>query len=70
VAAAGSGPDALICHCMAVTRGRLERAVREQGARSVEDLQRLTAACCGCGTCRWDVEDLLARVLAEREAGD
>lgn len=59
-----------VCHCMGVTRGRLLRAVREEGARSVEDLQRLTAACCGCGTCRWDLEDLLAEAVPEVERGE
>jgi len=58
-------PAEMICYCMGVTRGRLERAIREEGARSVADLQRLTAASGGCGTCRWDLEDPLAQVLAD-----
>lgn len=60
--------DQMICYCMGVPRSRLEQAVREQGARSVEDLQRLTYACGGCGTCRWDVEAVLKQVLEQVEA--
>ena len=66
--AAEADDDPLVCYCMGVSRGRLERAIREEGARSVEDLQRLTMACCGCGTCRWDVQAVLDRVRAEAEA--
>lgn len=51
--------DELVCHCIRVTRRRVLEAIREHGARSVADLNRLTGACGGCQSCRWDLEDLI-----------
>lgn len=57
--------DELLCHCMRVERGRIVAAIRN-GAESVEDLQIQTSACTGCGTCRWDLEELIAAIRAEQ----
>jgi len=37
------------------------------GAVTVEDLQRTTGACTGCGSCRWDIEDLIAAQRSSHE---
>ena len=50
----------MICHCMSVDRRTIEAAIAA-GATTVEDLQDATRACTGCGTCRWDLLELLAR---------
>ncbi|MCB9869775.1 MAG: (2Fe-2S)-binding protein [Planctomycetes bacterium] len=44
---------------MRVTRGTLLAAIRG-GARSVEALQYATGASTGCGTCHYDLLQLLA----------
>ncbi len=51
----------LVCHCLHVRRGRIERAIREQGARTVEEVRFWTRACSGCRSCRTDLERLLER---------
>ena len=50
----------LICHCLHVRRGRIERVIREQQLDSVEGVRRWTRACSGCRSCRPDIERLLA----------
>lgn len=54
-------PDALVCHCLGVTRAAIDAAIRDDGARSVDDLHHCTGAGGGCGTCRWDCETILRR---------
>lgn len=51
----------LICLCLHVRRGRIERAITERGARTVEEVRAWTRACSGCRSCRPDIERLLAR---------
>ncbi len=53
------------CYCTGVTREQALTAI-QAGARTVEDLQRRTGACTGCGTCRWELEGLLAECAARR----
>jgi NAD(P)H-nitrite reductase large subunit len=60
------------CYCTAVTRAAVLAAVRTQGCRTVEELQRATGACTGCRTCRPELECLLAeerRARAPRSPG-
>ena len=51
--------DELVCQCMQVTRGEIVAAIRA-GARTVDDLKEATQAGTGCGSCVFDLEDLLA----------
>ena len=51
--------DTLLCHCMRVELRQIRAAIRA-GAKTVEDLNRMTTACGGCGSCRWDLEEVLA----------
>jgi NAD(P)H-nitrite reductase large subunit len=53
---------------MRVHRQALEAAI-DSGARTVEDLRRLTRASAGCGTCRPDLERLLAERLSAAPSG-
>ncbi len=47
-----------VCYCMQVHEATLRRAI-ESGARSIRDLQDMTRAGTGCGTCRTDLQALL-----------
>lgn len=51
--------NAVVCHCMAVTRGELSDAIMH-GAHSIEALQQKTHACTVCGSCQPNIENLLA----------
>jgi NAD(P)H-dependent nitrite reductase large subunit len=53
-------PDAArICDCNAVTKAQIIEAVLE-GARSVKAVSERTRACTGCGSCRPEVERIVA----------
>ena len=52
--------DPRVCFCMKVPLSVLRRAIAE-GARTVGELSERTGAGTGCGTCRFDLFELLAR---------
>lgn len=52
-------PEKTICFCHNVPLGRIRRAMEEEGAQSVEDIQRLTCASTGCGGCEMEVVAIL-----------
>jgi nitrite reductase (NADH) large subunit len=60
-----SKDDSYLCHCKGVTWGEVRAAVRDDGARSVTDVQGQTTAGTGCQTCHPDI----ATVLAEERTG-
>jgi bacterioferritin-associated ferredoxin len=50
------------CYCTGVTQKRVLRAMAETGARSFDDLRRITGACTGCQSCRREFDQLLTAV--------
>lgn len=57
----------VLCHCLHVRRGRIERAVRERGLRTFAEVRAWTRACTGCRSCRVDIEQAIAD--ARRDLG-
>ena len=55
---ADSEDNPLICHCMVVDRDTICKAIAA-GATSIEAVQDATYASMGCGTCRFEVQQLL-----------
>lgn len=55
-----AGRDETVCVCNAVTAGRVEDAVREDGCESVEEIAACTRAGTGCGGCRARIAEMLA----------
>jgi nitrite reductase (NADH) large subunit len=51
-------PDAVVCSCMAVTRGQLSAAVRRERTVTVQSLIECTGASTLCGSCRPLLETL------------
>jgi NifU-like protein len=49
----------VVCTCLHVRRGRLERVIRERSLKTVADVRHWTHACTGCRSCRDDVEEML-----------
>ena len=41
------GNDQMICYCDNVTNGEIIAAM-EQGAKTLQDIKRMTGACCSC----------------------
>lgn len=56
---AATGPDTVVCRCAGVTRGELETTIHD-GATCVAEITAATRACTGCGTCRPEIQALLA----------
>ena len=49
----------MVCTCLSVREGRLRRAIRERGLKTLKDVQHWTRACTGCRSCRPEVERIL-----------
>ncbi|MHC4598570.1 MAG: Fe-S cluster assembly protein NifU [Planctomycetota bacterium] len=62
------GDDPVVCTCFGVTRSEIERAVRENDLRTVEDVTNYTKAGGGCGGCAEDIEAILDRIVDREKA--
>jgi nitrite reductase (NADH) large subunit len=64
----GNGVESLpetaqICSCENVTKGDIERVIREEELSEIHQLRSVTKACTGCGGCTPMVKDLLNHTL-------
>ena len=57
--------EKIICECFGVTDREIEKAVRENNLRTVEEVTNYTKAGGGCGNCHEAIEGIIARVLQE-----
>jgi NifU-like protein len=57
---------ALVCKCFAIDAVLIEETVRANGLSTVEDVIHYTKAGGGCSSCHEGIEEILAKVLAER----
>ena len=56
-----------LCHCRAITTKKVDEAIL-MGAHTPEKVSRQTSASTACGTCRTDVEKIIAyRLTGERK---
>lgn len=53
--------DEIVCHCLDVTRGQIEEAVRG-GASTFDEVMEATEAGSICGSCQEDIEDIITEV--------
>jgi len=60
-------PATNVCSCQGVSHGAIEHAIRDRGLTTVDQVAEHTRASTGCGGCRPDVAEILARLKA-REA--
>jgi NifU-like protein len=57
--------EKIVCECFGVTDREIERAVRENNLRTVEEVTNYTKAGGGCGNCHEEIEAIITRVLEE-----
>lgn len=55
----------VVCECFGITDKEIERAVRENGLKTVEDVTGYTKAGGGCESCHEKIEEIIAQVHGE-----
>lgn len=57
--------DDIVCRCFMVTRTRLEKLIREEDLRDLDDVVNFTKAGGACGRCRGDIQAILDEVRGQ-----
>jgi len=57
----------VICNCFGVTEEEIERVVRENNLKTVEQVTNYCKAGGGCGNCRNDIEEIIGKIRKEQE---
>lgn len=55
--------DNIICSCMTVSEHEIVYSIQRQDAVTLQDIEDITGAMSGCGSCTEEVEDILQREL-------
>jgi NifU-like protein len=58
----------VVCHCFGVTENEIARVTRENRLTTVEQVTNYCKAGGGCGKCRGEIEEIIARVRSEKPA--
>lgn len=58
----------LVCGCFGITDKAIERAIREKGLTTIEEIGLETQAGTGCESCHEDIQKIIDRVVAELKA--
>ncbi len=54
--------DIEICHCNGIMKSEIEKAIREKGLKTVEEVGEVTTAGTVCGVCQEDIENILKEI--------
>ena len=52
----------IICHCFEVSREEIEKAIREKGLKTIEEVGENTNAGTGCGGCQDQIQEILDKI--------
>jgi len=53
----------IVCNCMDISEHEIVHAIHKQNAVTLQDIEDITGAMTGCGSCTEDIEDILQREL-------
>lgn len=54
--------DIEICHCNGIMKSEIEKAIREKGLKTVEEVGEATTAGTTCGGCQDDIQEILNEI--------
>lgn len=57
---------AIVCKCFGVTDTKIEKAIKENNLTTVEEVTHYTKAGGACGACKVKIEDILNKVISEK----
>ncbi len=57
----------IVCECFGVTDREIERAIRENHLKTIEEVTNYTKAGGGCGNCHGAIQEILDRVRSDME---
>jgi NifU-like protein len=57
----------VVCQCFGVTDKLIEKVVREEGLRTVDEVTHFTKAGGGCGACHGKIKEIIASVIGAEE---
>lgn len=57
----------IICHCFSVTEQQIIDAIVKNGAKSLEDIGKMTSAGLACGRCRNNIQEIIGRYIKKEE---
>jgi len=52
----------VVCHCFNVTEIEIEKAIRENGAKTLEDVTNITKAGGACGNCHKEIQTIIDKL--------
>lgn len=55
--------DNIICNCLDISEHEIVYSIQKQGAVTLQDIEDITGAMTGCGSCTEQVEDILQREM-------
>jgi len=55
----------LVCECFGLTDKQIEKAIREKGLTTIEEVGEATKAGTGCESCHEKIQEIIDRVVAE-----
>jgi NifU-like protein len=53
----------IVCKCFGVTDKKIERTIRENHLKTLEEVTNFTKAGGACGSCHWRIEEIIRQVL-------
>lgn len=53
----------IICNCLSISEHEIVYAIQKQDAVTLQDIEDITGAMSGCGSCTEEIEDILQREL-------